>query len=94
MPDGNALVFIDNHDNQRGHGAGGAAIATFWDPRIHKMAVAYMLAHPYGVARVMSSFRWDRNFVNGKVCVRSGSERRCISSLCCFIHTAIHSCIP
>ncbi|XP_064862171.1 pancreatic alpha-amylase 2a5-like [Oncorhynchus nerka] len=60
MPDSNALVFIDNHDNQRGHGGGGNAILTFWDARIYKMAVAYMLAHPYGVARVMSSFRWNR----------------------------------
>ena len=68
MSDGNAVVFIDNHDNQRGHGAGGASIITFWDSRLHKMAVGYMLAHPYGVARVMSSFRWDRHFVNGKVC--------------------------
>ncbi|XP_046884379.1 pancreatic alpha-amylase isoform X1 [Hypomesus transpacificus] len=66
MPNDKALVFVDNHDNQRGHGAGGAAIVTFWDPRMHKMAVAYMLAHPYGVTRVMSSFRWNRNIVNGK----------------------------
>ena len=33
------------------------------------MAVAYMLAHPYGVTRVMSSFRWNRNIVNGKVII-------------------------
>ncbi|KAM9719598.1 alpha-amylase-like [Menidia menidia] len=66
MPNGNAVVFIDNHDNQRGHGAGGSSIVTFWDSRLHKMAVGYMLAHPYGVARVMSSYRWDRNFANGK----------------------------
>ncbi|XP_062844246.1 pancreatic alpha-amylase [Trichomycterus rosablanca] len=65
MSSGNALVFVDNHDNQRGHGAGGASILTFWDPRLYKMAVGFMLAHPYGVTRVMSSFRWDRNFVNG-----------------------------
>lgn len=67
MPNGNALVFVDNHDNQRGHGAGGASIVSFWDPKLHKMAVSYMLAHPYGVTRVMSSFRWNRNIVNGKV---------------------------
>lgn len=67
MANGNALVFVDNHDNQRGHGAGGASIVTFWDSRLYKMAVGYMLAHPYGVTRVMSSFRWDRNFANGKV---------------------------
>lgn len=69
MADGNAVVFVDNHDNQRGHGAGGASIVTFWDARLHKMAVAYMLAHPYGQARVMSSYRWDRNIVNGQVCL-------------------------
>lgn len=67
MSDGNALVFVDNHDNQRGHGAGGGSIVTFWDSRLHKMAVGYMLAHPYGVTRVMSSFRWNRHIVNGKV---------------------------
>lgn len=67
MPNGNAVVFVDNHDNQRGHGAGGASIVTFWDARLHKMAVAYMLAHPYGVTRVMSSYRWNRHIVNGKV---------------------------
>uniref|UniRef100_A0A671YAA3 Alpha-amylase n=1 Tax=Sparus aurata TaxID=8175 RepID=A0A671YAA3_SPAAU len=66
MPNGNAVVFVDNHDNQRGHGAGGASIVTFWDARLHKMAVAYMLAHPYGVTRVMSSYRWNRHIVNGK----------------------------
>uniref|UniRef100_A0A3Q1JGM0 Alpha-amylase n=1 Tax=Anabas testudineus TaxID=64144 RepID=A0A3Q1JGM0_ANATE len=59
MADGNALVFVDNHDNQRGHGAGGASILTFKDARLYKMAVGYMLAHPYGVARVMSSFSWS-----------------------------------
>ncbi|XP_061879415.1 pancreatic alpha-amylase [Entelurus aequoreus] len=66
MPHGNAVVFVDNHDNQRGHGAGGASILTFWDPRLYKMAIGYMLAHPYGVTRVMSSFRWDRHIVDGK----------------------------
>uniref|UniRef100_A0A3P9DDD1 Alpha-amylase n=1 Tax=Maylandia zebra TaxID=106582 RepID=A0A3P9DDD1_9CICH len=53
MANGNALVFTDNHDNQRGHGAGGASILTFWDPRLYKMAVGFI-------------YRWDRNFVNGK----------------------------
>lgn len=67
MSDGNAVVFVDNHDNQRGHGAGGSSIITFWDSKLYKMAVGYMLAHPYGVARIMSSYRWNRNFVNGKV---------------------------
>nr|KAF6290152.1 hypothetical protein mMyoMyo1_000651 [Myotis myotis] len=66
MPSDRALVFVDNHDNQRGHGAGGSSILTFWDARLYKMGVAFMLAHPYGFTRVMSSFRWPRYFVNGK----------------------------
>ncbi|XP_005388875.1 PREDICTED: pancreatic alpha-amylase isoform X3 [Chinchilla lanigera] len=66
VPSDKALVFVDNHDNQRGHGAGGASILTFWDARLYKVAVGFMLAHPYGFARVMSSYRWDRNFQNGK----------------------------
>ncbi|KAM9688354.1 alpha-amylase 2B-like isoform 2-T2 [Trichechus inunguis] len=66
MPSDRALVFVDNHDNQRGHGAGGASILTFWDSRLYKMGVGLMLAHPYGFTRVMSSYSWDRNFQNGK----------------------------
>nr|XP_004659121.2 pancreatic alpha-amylase-like isoform X3 [Jaculus jaculus] len=66
MPSDRALVFVDNHDNQRGHGAGGVSILTFWDARMYKMAVGFMLAHPYGLTRVMSSYRWDRYFQNGK----------------------------
>uniref|UniRef100_A0A3B4DIZ1 Alpha-amylase n=1 Tax=Pygocentrus nattereri TaxID=42514 RepID=A0A3B4DIZ1_PYGNA len=66
MPSDKALVFVDNHDNQRGHGAGGEFILTFWDARLYKMAVGLMLAHPYGVTRVMSSYHWDRNIVNGE----------------------------
>ncbi|XP_005371727.1 alpha-amylase 1 isoform X2 [Microtus ochrogaster] len=66
MPSDRALVFVDNHDNQRGHGAGGSSILTFWDARLYKMAVGFMLAHPYGFTRVMSSYRWPRYFENGK----------------------------
>ncbi|XP_026970312.1 pancreatic alpha-amylase isoform X1 [Sagmatias obliquidens] len=66
MPSDRALVFVDNHDNQRGSGAGGASILTFWDPRLYKMGVGFMLAHPYGFTRVMSSYRWPRHFENGK----------------------------
>lgn len=65
VPSDRALVFVDNHDNQRGHGAGGTSIVTFWDARLYKMAVGFMLAHPYGFTRVMSSYRWPRYFKNG-----------------------------
>ncbi|KAK7490507.1 hypothetical protein BaRGS_00018293, partial [Batillaria attramentaria] len=56
MWSGNDVVnFIDNHDNQRGHGGAGNII-THTLPRLYKMATAFMLAHPYGFPRVMSSF--------------------------------------
>ncbi|CAL4155730.1 unnamed protein product, partial [Meganyctiphanes norvegica] len=60
-----ALAFIDNHDNQRGTGGGGSYILTFRQDKLYKMATAFMLAHPYGVVRVMSSYYWDQNIVNG-----------------------------
>lgn len=65
LPSNDALVFIDNHDNQRGHGAAGDVL-TFFEPRLYKMANAFMLAWPYGLPRVMSSYRWPRDFHDGK----------------------------
>ncbi|KAI8436620.1 hypothetical protein MSG28_010127 [Choristoneura fumiferana] len=50
-----SLTFIDNHDNQRGHGAGGA-ILTYKQAKQYKAAIAFMLAHPYGEPQLMSSF--------------------------------------
>uniref|UniRef100_A0A0P4W0X7 Alpha-amylase n=1 Tax=Scylla olivacea TaxID=85551 RepID=A0A0P4W0X7_SCYOL len=61
-----SLVFIDNHDNQRGHGAGGDMILTFRQSKLYKMATAFMLAFPYGYTRLMSSYYWDQNWVNGQ----------------------------
>ncbi|KAK5645222.1 hypothetical protein RI129_006522 [Pyrocoelia pectoralis] len=55
----NSLIFIDNHDNQRGHGAGGANILTYKNAKQYKMATAFMLAYPYGITRIMSSFYFD-----------------------------------
>ena len=51
-------VFVDNHDNQRGHGAGGDLILTFWEPKPFKLAVIFTMANEYGTARIMSSYRW------------------------------------
>ncbi|GFG37751.1 hypothetical protein Cfor_05293 [Coptotermes formosanus] len=56
VPDGDALVFVDNHDNQRGDGGTGGNILTYKTSKLYKMAVAFMLAHPYGYPRIMSSF--------------------------------------
>ena len=35
--------------------------------RLYKMGVGFMLAHPYGFTRLMSSYHWPRYFENGKV---------------------------
>jgi alpha-amylase len=59
LPSQDALVFVDNHDNQRGHGAGGGDVLTHKLGKNYKMATAFMLAHPYGIQRIMSSFYFD-----------------------------------
>ncbi|KAI8036524.1 hypothetical protein M5D96_010683 [Drosophila gunungcola] len=46
-----SLVFVDNNDNQRGHGAGGADVLTYKVPKKYKMASAFMMAHPFGTPR-------------------------------------------
>ncbi|KAG4073443.1 hypothetical protein HA402_000667 [Bradysia odoriphaga] len=61
MSSQDALVFVDNHDNQRGHGAGGANILTFRNDRLYKMATAFKLAYPYGIVRVMSSYYFSES---------------------------------
>jgi alpha-amylase len=62
-----AFVFIDNHDNQRGHGAGGfGTILTFFDANLYKIANAFQLAWQYGHVRIMSSYNWPRKIVNGQ----------------------------
>ncbi|XP_053679215.1 alpha-amylase A-like [Anopheles nili] len=47
-----AFVFVDNHDNQRGHDG----ILTHMQPKPYKMATAFAAAYPYGQLRIMSSF--------------------------------------
>ncbi|XP_065557068.1 alpha-amylase 1-like [Artemia franciscana] len=55
-----AMVFTDNHDNQRGHGGAGDVV-THKDPRDYIFANAYMLAHPYGFPKVMSSYEFTNS---------------------------------
>ena len=54
-----ALTFIDNHDNQRGHGGGSDGVLTYKDSRLYKMATAFHLAYPFGIPRIMSSFAFE-----------------------------------
>ena len=55
-----AVVFVDNHDNQRGHGGAGNVI-TFEDGRLYDLANVFMLAYPYGYPKVMSSYAFHGN---------------------------------
>ncbi|XP_041979083.1 alpha-amylase-like [Aricia agestis] len=55
-PSGTALAFIDNHDTQRT-----SDVLTYKEARAYKAAVAFMLAHPYGTPRVMSSYHFDNH---------------------------------
>ncbi|WP_220348900.1 alpha-amylase family glycosyl hydrolase [Alkalilimnicola ehrlichii] len=59
IPGDQAVVFVDNHDNQRGHGAGGETI-TYHDGALYDLANVFMLAWPYGYPRLMSSFAFDK----------------------------------
>ena len=53
-----AEVFVDNHDNQRGHGGGGNVV-THKDGQLYNLANYYMLAWPYGYPQVMSSYHFS-----------------------------------
>ncbi|KAL7047287.1 hypothetical protein ACKWTF_002858 [Chironomus riparius] len=52
-----ALIFVDNHDNQRD---GGLPLTNHREPRIYKLATAYNLAQDYGHPRLMSSYYFDQ----------------------------------
>lgn len=57
-PSDRAVVFIDNHDKQRGH-AGGGDYLTYRDGDRYILANVFMLAFPYGTPQVMSSYAFD-----------------------------------
>jgi alpha-amylase len=69
LPSWRAIAFIDNHDNQRGHGNGAwqsdgkiANILTSdFDGNLYNLANVFMLAWPYGYPVVMSSYQWNKN---------------------------------
>lgn len=54
MPTADAVVFIDNHDTQRGN-----AQLTYKSGKLYQLASIFMLAHPYGYPKVMSSYYFD-----------------------------------
>ncbi len=50
-----AVVFTDNHDNQRGHGGGGTPL-TYRDGQLYILGNVFLLAWPYGYPGLMSSY--------------------------------------
>jgi alpha-amylase len=55
LPGAQAVVFIDNHDTQREE----RSISFQEMGAAHHLAQAFMLAHPYGAPKVMSSYRFE-----------------------------------
>nr|CAI5863320.1 unnamed protein product [Callosobruchus analis] len=56
-----SVVFIENHDTQRS-GSGGTTILHYKQPKHYKMAVAFMLAHPYGeTTKLFSGYSYNNN---------------------------------
>lgn len=55
LPSTEAVVFVDTHDSQRESGE----ILFYKNKRQYIMANAFMLAHTYGLPRIMSSFEFE-----------------------------------
>ncbi len=81
LPSASAVVFVDNHDNQRGHGGGGSVV-TFEDGRLYDLANVFMLAYPYGYPKVMSSYDFHGNTDAGgpSVPVHNNGTLECFAS--------------
>jgi len=62
MVDGmHALVFVDNHDNQRSQSVITAANQNNQNDWQYKVASAFMLGYEYGFKRIMSSYYFNNN---------------------------------
>ncbi|WP_196139552.1 alpha amylase C-terminal domain-containing protein [Aliikangiella sp. G2MR2-5] len=56
LPSAKALIFVDNHDRERGHGGGGTL--SYKDGEKYNLANIFMLAFPYGYPKVMSGYKF------------------------------------
>jgi alpha-amylase len=73
-----SIAFIDNHDNQRGHGGGGQTIRAIRNNLgAYTLANIFMLAWPYGYPNVMSSYR----FGNGEIWLHDQHGEQDITSV-------------
>lgn len=64
LPSDKAVVFIDNHDNQRGDNLYYASSVS--GVPVYALAAIFMLAHPHGAPGVMSSYGFDRSTQAGR----------------------------
>jgi alpha-amylase len=59
LPGDKAVVFTDNHDNQRGGNI-------YFADGVYELANVFLLAYPYGYPALMSSYGFDRNSAAGR----------------------------
>jgi alpha-amylase len=59
LPSDKSVVFVDNHDNQRGDNLSYSSAG-------YELAAIFMLAHPQGAPSVMSSYGFDRASAAGR----------------------------
>lgn len=64
LPSDKAVVFTDNHDNQRADNVYYAS--TFGGTPIYELAAIYTLAQPHGVVSLMSGYGFDRGTQAGR----------------------------
>lgn len=55
LPTERAVVFVDNHDLQRSNSG---ALSYKLGP-LHELSQVFLLAHPYGTPRIMSSYFFE-----------------------------------
>jgi len=77
-----AVVFIDNHDVQRGH-AGGNNVLTHREWDAYELASIFMLAWPYGYPMVMSSYRFSDSEHGPPSTQAVGDEGSCSAEWVC-----------
>ena len=78
MPPDKAVVFLENHDTQRGSGIG------YRDGQIYRLANVWLLGQPYGYPSIMSSYVFDRSTQAGRDAgppSSGGSSVNCATSL-------------
>ena len=81
LPTHKAIVFIDNHDIQRGH-ATGDEILNYKNGALYDLANVFMLGWPYGYPLVMSSYHFD-NSDQGPPMTRPVEQGKCTSKWVC-----------